>query len=309
MKPAKSFTLSVVVAALPFFCSYVVDALASESDCSDLKNRYTEVQNTANEQKLNSLLLESSSRGCLEVAKVLLENGASAEARGATGQTALHFAAKAGEDKLVDLLLSKGANIEQRDLKGATPLFLAAEAKHKEVVKLLLQRGAQAEAPGRSGTTPLSAAAFNGDTASVKLLLAAKADVNATDVSGKSPIIYAAARGFQPIVELFLKNGVDTNSRYEHQLTLLMWASGHTNDVPEADGLALVKMLLDHGAHLDDVDDRGKTALTMAVELDHGAVVKELLQRGAKSDIKDKEGKSALDSATNDEIKKLLQAH
>ena len=309
MKPIKLFVLSIFVVAITFFPASSVVTYASESDCSDLKVRYTEIQLTANEQKLNSLLLESSSKGCLEMVQILLIKGASAEARGASGQTALHFAAKAGEEKIVDLLLDKGANIEQRDLKGATPLFLATEAKHREVVKVLLQRGAQAEAPGRSGTTPLSAAAFNGDTASVKLLLAAKADIKTTDISGKSPIIYAAARGFQSIVVLFLNSGIDINSKYEHDLTLLMWASGHTNDVPETDGLALVKMLIDKGAHLDEVDDRGKTALMMAAELGHIEAVKELLQRGAKSEIKDKEGKFAADNAANEEIKKLLQSH
>ena len=306
---SKLIKLAVVVAAITFSVMYSAGTHASESDCSDIKNRFTEIQAIANEQKLNSLLLESSAKGCLEMAEVLLTKGASAEARGASGQTALHFAVKSGEDKIVDLLLSKGANIEQRDLKGATPLFLAAEAKRRDVVKLLLERGAQAEAPGRSGTTPLSAAAFNGDTASVKLLLAAKADMNALDVSGKSPIIYAVARGFEPIVTLFLKNGVDINTKYAHDLTLLMWASGHTNDVPEADGVALVKMLISSGAKIDEIDDRGRTALMTAAELNHTEVVKVLHSSGAKADVKDKEGKSAFDLAPSEDLKKLLQSY
>ena len=68
-------------------------------------------------------------------------------------------------------------------------------------------------------------------------------------------------------------------------------------------------MLIDKGANLDEVDDRGKTALMMAAELGHIEAVKELLQRGAKSEIKDKEGKFAVDNAANEEIKKLLQSH
>ena len=60
-----------------------------------------------------------------------------------------------------------------------------------------------------------------------------------------------------------------------------MWAAGHANDVPEEEGRALVAMLADKGARLDDKDDRGKTAMMIAEESGHAAIVEELKKRGA----------------------------
>ena len=76
-----------------------------------------------------------------------------------------------------------------------------------------------------------------------------------------------------------------------------MWAAGHANDVPDGDGVKTTELLLARGARLDEVDDRGRSALMMAAELGHGEIVKLLLARGAMADLKDKEGKSAADLA------------
>jgi len=91
--------------------------------------------------------------------------------------------------------------------------------------------------------------------------------------------------------------GVDVNARYGNGLTALMWAAGHANDVPDADGVKTTELLLARGARLDDVDDRGRSALMMAAELGHGDIIKLLLARRASTDLKDKDGKTAADLA------------
>lgn len=48
-----------------------------------------------------------------------------------TGSTALHFAAEAGDQKIVAALLDAGANRNIRDWKGKTPQDLAYDAKSK----------------------------------------------------------------------------------------------------------------------------------------------------------------------------------
>jgi ankyrin repeat protein len=85
-----------------------------------------------------------------------------------------------------------------------------------------------------------------------------------------------------------------------------MWAAGHSNDVPEVDGVKTVETLLSHGARFDDADDRGRTALMIAAEVGRPAVVELLLKRGAKAEIKDKTGLSALDLAASEAVRKAL---
>ena len=60
-----------------------------------------------------------------------------------------------------------------------------------------------------------------------------------------------------------------------------MWAAGHTNDTPAADGLATVELLLGAGAPVAPADNRGRTALMIAAERDHPEIVARLLAAGA----------------------------
>jgi ankyrin repeat protein len=125
---------------------------------------------------------------------------------------------------------------------------------------------------------------------------------------GKTPILYAAARGFMPIVDRLLASGIDVNAVYGNGLTVLMWAAGHADDVPEQEGVDLVASLLSRGARLDPADNRGRTALMIAAEQGHAGVVEVLLKAGANAKLRDREGKGALDLAANDETRRALSA-
>lgn len=300
------FAVLRIVAVMMFAAMPAVTAMANQSQCASLRQEMAEKASYADEQLMAQFLFRAAEDDCLEEAASLLAKGARTNARIGGGQTALHIAAQQGNTEIAALLLDHGADINQRDLKGAHALFLAAEARRKDMVSLLIARGADVNSPGRSDGTALVAAAFNGSDAIVKLLLKAGADPALSDSTGKPAIIYAAARGFQPIVEGLLAQGIGVNVRYGHNLTVLMWAAGHTNEVPEDEGAALVSMLLDRGADLEDQDDRGRTPLMIAAGLDHPAVVAELLKRGARRDAMDNDGKTAADLAASDAVRVAL---
>jgi len=61
--------------------------------------------------------------------------------------TALHEAAAADHEEMVQLLLSEGANVEALDPSGYTPLMVAAHEGQIKAVRLLLQHGASKERP------------------------------------------------------------------------------------------------------------------------------------------------------------------
>jgi ankyrin repeat protein len=244
--------------------------------------------------------------GCDALLEQLFAAGVSPLARDREGDSALARAAKAGHRSTVALLIAKGSDLEQRNLQGGTPLFVAAQANRARIVEQLAEAGAQIEASGRSGVTPLSAAAFNGNERMVEWLLARGADPKFGDATGKAPIVYAAARGFHGIVRKLLDKGVDVNTVYGNDLTLLMWSAGHANDVPEGDGVATVALVLERGAKIDAVDNRGRTALMTAAELGHAAIVRQLLAAGAQRTTRDREGKTALDLADGETVKAAL---
>lgn len=300
-------SILVCVAALGVGC-YGSTARAGESPaCRELDSRFEQQARELVKRQLDFLLLSAASHGCEMLVERSVEAGASVGARDREGNTPLHRAAREGNATIVKFLLDRGARIEWRNLQGSTPLFLAAESNRAQAARLLIERGANVNALGRTGVSVLAAAAYHGNNRLVQLLLEKGADPRAEDATGKSPAVYAAARGFTGMVRALLDRGIDVNARYGGDLTLLMWAAGHANDVPVSEGLATVELVLSRGARLNDVDDRGRTALMIAAELGRAEIVRLLLRNGARRDLKDKDGKTALDLAANEETSASLQ--
>jgi len=187
---------------------------------------------------------------------------------------------------LATKLLDQGASVDARDRLGARPLSHAARSGHLRMVDLLLARGAPIDARNLAGSTALY---FAADT-------------------GKPPIVYAAAGARFEIVKRLLARNTDVNARYCNDLTLLMWASGPDEGVPEAQAIEVVTYLLETGAHVDDRDDRGRTALMIAAEGGHAEIAGLLLARGADPSLKDKAGKRAADLTVLSSLRERLTA-
>jgi len=274
--------------------------------CAQLKSDIAESASETNEPRRNFQLLDAAEKGCIGVAQTLIRQGASVEARDRFANMALHQAAQGGHAGMVRLLLDQGANMNQANLAGSTPLLKAVNNNKRKSVEALLAAGASHEAVGGKGVTPLGAAAYNGNDRIVKLLLKHGARPEEPDGTGKGPVIYAAAKGFTSIVNVLLDAGLDLNIAYDHSLTVLMWAAGHSNDVPPPEGLKTVEFIVQNGANLNAVDDRGRTALMIAAERDHPLIVKFLLENRADNSLRDKAGKSAFNLATKSDVQQLL---
>ncbi len=72
-----------------------------------------------------------------EIVRLLLEQGAPADARQQDGWTALHAAAQDGDVEMARDLLEYRADPQARNDEGKTPADIAAEKGHQEIVKLL----------------------------------------------------------------------------------------------------------------------------------------------------------------------------
>jgi hemoglobin len=85
-----------------------------------------------------------------EIVRALVRAGADVNARGGvTRATPLHMAARRGYLEIARALLDSGASIDARDSKGDTPLQRAVNCRRDSVSQLLVKRGAIARAAPR----------------------------------------------------------------------------------------------------------------------------------------------------------------
>ena len=204
-------------------------------------------------------------------AKLLLDSGADPNARLAHGKTVLMEAAKQGAFDLVERLLERGAGVNVRNDNGGTALMFAAIPGHVKTLALLIEHGADVNATGHFNWTALMVAASKGHRESVELLLRHGADPNVQDTYGWTPLMRAVYGNKQGAVSALLASDrVDLEAR----------------------------------------DDRGATALHVAVERGHRTLVAQLLEHGADSSSTDNAGRDLLHKAQAqgfDEIASMLQ--
>lgn len=299
---------------LVIFCSAAIAVLCAASSalavdperCRELGRRFHTAKPQISAIEVSLALFSAADANCIDLATELLDGGASVDARDRFGARPLGHAARFGHLEMVDLLLARGAPIDARNLAGATALYSAAEGGRVSVAQRLIERGADVKLTGRSGISPVAAAAYAGSDAIVEALLARGADERALDDTGKPPIVYAAARARLDIVKRLLARNTDINARYANDLTLLMWASGADEKVAEADAIKVVTYLLDAGAHIDDRDARGRTALMIAAEGGRAEIAGLLLARGADLSLKDQAGKRAADLTSLSSLRERL---
>lgn len=174
------------------------------------------------------------------------------------------------------------------------------------------------------------------------ILLENKANPNALDEAGNTPLHWACARGILNIVNRLTDLKADVNIANKqgavvssnmllHSLSLSWKSMNHDfykyvssfiffpplyyhniyifKALHKACGFgqnACVKKLIDCGAEVDLVDNKGNTGLHLASQLGFDLVVKFLLSKGAKTDVKNSDGKTAAEVALDPTIAALF---
>lgn len=127
-----------------------------------------------------------------DIVTLLLQSGASMEAKGYHGWHALHIAASLGSLDLVNICLQHGADVSQRTNTDQTALHKAASTKSVAVVRRLLKAGADPMAQNERGMTALHIAAHQNRMEIVSLLTTEYAvDVLARDRQGLTASMWA----------------------------------------------------------------------------------------------------------------------
>lgn len=198
--------------------------------------------------------------GWTDVMKTLIAYRSDVNALSWSGYSALHKAAEGGEVAAIDVLMQAGARIHG-PAGFESALHHAVEGKSAPAVEALVRHGADPEWHDDLSVTPLLRAVQLRHLGTVNALLAAGASPN---VSG---------------------NGNET----------MLWAAVNT-DMYDSCSDDVLKVLLAHGARVDDIVEFGQTALHAAAAMTDGRVVDALVEAGA-SMVADNDGCTPLHCA------------
>ena len=160
----------------------------------------------------DSPVADAAMRADLDAVRTLLRQGADVNAAQGDGMTALHWAAEAGDEAMIEALIYAGANLGAVTRIGDyTPLHLASKAGQPAGVAALLAAGADPDArTGTGAATALHFAAAAGNAASVIALLEHGATVDARESQwGQTPLMFAAAGNRVEAIHALLEGGAD----------------------------------------------------------------------------------------------------
>jgi uncharacterized protein len=284
--------------------------------------------NTKEKWKGQTALMWAAHEGNTETVKLLLEAGAKVRERSNFGWTPLLFAARQGQNEAIKALVAGGASINETLPDGTSALVTAVQGLNYETADVLLQHGIDPNAAAQ-GWTALHQIAWSrrpqrgqnnpgqkpmGNLSSLDLarkLVEYGADINArqtkepsSDMEGRNslnrygatPFFLAAKSVDVPLMEVLLEIGADPFIANVDGDTPLMvaagvgvYSQGESPGQPEESADA-VKLLLDLGAPVNDVDRNGETALHGPAWRGSNEAVTLLVNAGAKLDVRNNRG-------------------
>jgi ankyrin repeat protein len=152
-------------------------------------------------------------------------------------------------------------------LNSDTFLIYAVEREKLEVVKLFLKHGANPNLHGSSRQTAIHIAVLADNERLLEVLVDNGADIESKGFRHENTALHLASyHGLSNMVEKLIIYGAFINSLNMQKETPLMQAV-------QGEHVQITSLLLKAGANLEFIDQRGRTALTMAKKAGNGDLI------------------------------------
>ncbi len=201
----------------------------------------------SSEPFVDRLFHEAIKEGEIDVVASLLAQGVSASTL-VQGRTPLYNACKNGKIEVAQLLLENGANPTQKnDLSyqakldnywhindhehahDATPMKAAVETGDKALTSLLVKHGAPFDEPGTDGRSPVFVAVCSGNEDLALFFIKNGANIKVKDHRGITLLSMAVRCGHLNVVRELVKRGADIREQDKNGSTILHNAAGRKN--------------------------------------------------------------------------------
>ena len=202
------------------------------------------------------------------------------------GNTELHTAAILKDVDIMSNAVALGADLEARNTQGSTPLHLAAQVGAKDAIARLLALGADPKACTGNGLTLFEFALVNWQGDLVRSWLDDEMlPVQKSQYAGLLPIHVACYLKYMDMTKILLEHGADINEVDDFGRTPLQFAVAR-RCVSKWGNVDFVQFLLDHGAAVNMRANNGFSVLHLTTDSD---MIELLLQHGADPNAVDKD--------------------
>ncbi|XP_025833800.1 serine/threonine-protein phosphatase 6 regulatory ankyrin repeat subunit A [Agrilus planipennis] len=231
----------------------------------------------------------------IDMVRILVDYGTSADMQNGDGQTALHIAAAEGDEALVKYFYGVRASASITDKQDRTPMHLAAENGHASIIELLADKfKASIFERTKDGSTLMHIASLHGHADCAMMLFKKGVYLHMPNKDGARSIHTAARYGHVGIINKLLEKGEKVDVRTNDNYTALHIAV-------ESCKPAVVETLLGYGA---DVHVRGgklrETPLHIAARVKDGdRCALMLLKSGAGPNLTTDDGQTPVHVAAN----------
>mmetsp|Transcript_25912 Transcript_25912/g.45686 ORF Transcript_25912/g.45686 Transcript_25912/m.45686 type:complete len:878 (-) Transcript_25912:91-2724(-) len=221
----------------------------------------------------------------------LLEEGADIHSQDKDGNTVAH---NVTDSKVLDILLKREPSLlHATNNEGQNLLF---SAQSTGVIHYLLDRGLDIDGRDKAGRSPLhwyieNSIENNFRTDAVLELLRLGAMVNAVDNQAQTPLHLACSKLNEKLVRLLLDHGANINQQNAHGNTPLLVTCMYLS---KSYHISIVQLLLDRGADITMRNATGQTVLHVGCTGRKDNFFELLLKHGADVNTRDSSGATAL---------------